>query len=105
MGEQTDIAIVAGTKERPARVGPPKLWDVVFINDDYTPMDFVVDMLMKHFRHNEDTATMIMLDVHQKGRGVAGTYVHDIAETKARMVMHYAQEAGHPLQTVIREHD
>lgn len=84
---------------------PPPLWDVVLLNDDYTPMDFVVFLLVEQFGHNEEQAIQIMLSVHQNGRGVAGTYSRDIAETKAAIAMQLAKNAEFPLHAVIRQRD
>lgn len=76
---------------------PPSKYLVIFINDDFTPMDFVTDMLMKYFGHDETTATQIMLQVHKNGEGVAGIYPLDIAETKRIMVVEEARAEGYPL--------
>jgi ATP-dependent Clp protease adaptor protein ClpS len=73
------------------------LWNVVLINDDYTPMDFVVDILVEYFNHTTEVATFIMFDVHTEGKGIAGTYSRDVAETKAAIVIDRARNAGHPL--------
>lgn len=73
------------------------MWNVVLINDDYTPMDFVVEALIKYFNHTMETATLIMFDVHTNGKGIAGTYTRDVAETKAVIVMDHARSEGHPL--------
>jgi len=80
------------------KVEPPKKFKVVFYNDDYTPMEFVVQVLEQIFHHPEESATAIMLDVHNKGRGVAGVYSKEIAETKAHMVNQTAVQYGHPLK-------
>jgi ATP-dependent Clp protease adaptor protein ClpS len=71
---------------------------VVLFNDDYTTMEFVVLVLMEFFGKTETDATRIMLEVHHKGQGVAGTYVRDIAETKAEMVQAHARSYGYPLK-------
>jgi ATP-dependent Clp protease adaptor protein ClpS len=71
---------------------------VVLYNDDYTTMEFVVLVLMEFFGKTETDATRVMLEVHHKGQGVAGTYVRDIAETKAEMVQAHARAHGHPLK-------
>lgn len=82
------------TKQRLER---PKLFKVLLHNDDYTTREFVVQLLMVIFHHNENDATAIMLHVHHNGIGVAGVYTHEIAETKVAEVMHAAQEAEYPL--------
>jgi ATP-dependent Clp protease adaptor protein ClpS len=75
----------------------PPLFKVVLINDDYTPMEFVVEVLEVFFRMNREQATHVMLTVHTKGKGVCGIYTRDIAETKAAQVNQYARENEHPL--------
>ncbi len=79
----------------------PRHFHVILLNDDFTPMDFVVMILMKFFQKNMEEAMSIMLDVHQKGKGVAGTYTLEIAETKAMEVMDAARRLEHPLQAVV----
>jgi ATP-dependent Clp protease adaptor protein ClpS len=80
------------------KVEPPKKFKVVFYNDDYTPMEFVVLILRQVFHHPEDAATAIMLSVHNNGRGVAGVFSKEIAETKAHMANQTAANYGHPLR-------
>ena len=75
----------------------PPLFKVVLINDDYTPMEFVVEVLEVFFRMNREQATHVMLTVHTQGKGVCGIYTRDIAETKASQVNQYARENDHPL--------
>lgn len=75
----------------------PSLYAVVIFNDDYTPMDFVVAILQDHFKHTLDDAVAIMLAVHHQGKGIAGVYPKDIAETKAQTVNREARQAGFPL--------
>lgn len=79
----------------------PRKWNVVFLNDDFTPMDFVVDVLMVIFNHTQDNAINIMLTVHHKGRAIAGTYSWEIAEAKSDKVMRLAAQNEFPLQVVI----
>ena len=76
----------------------PKLFKVILLNDDYTPMEFVIEVLEKFFGKRQDEATQIMLHVHQKGIGVCGIYTYEIAETKAVQVTNYARKYEHPLQ-------
>jgi ATP-dependent Clp protease adaptor protein ClpS len=78
---------------------------VVLLNDDYTPMDFVVDVLMKFFGMNEEKATQVMLLVHTQGKAVCGVYTRDIAETKAAQVNQYSSECEHPLLCEIERAD
>ena len=75
----------------------PPLYKVVLINDDYTPMEFVVEVLEIFFRMNREQATHVMLTVHTQGKGVCGIFTRDIAETKAAQVNQYAREHEHPL--------
>ena len=82
--------------EKPKLKHPP-LYKVVLINDDYTPMDFVVDVLRAFFDLNAEKATQIMLKVHTEGKGVCGVYSKDIAETKAAQVNDYSKECDQPL--------
>lgn len=79
------------------RLQPPSRYKVVLLNDDYTPMDFVVNVLQLFFNKNVDQATQIMLEVHYKGKGICGVYTKDIAATKVSQVNHYAREHQHPL--------
>ncbi len=83
------------TKKR-EKVEKARRFRVLFHNDDYTTMEFVIRVLMKFFHKSETEATQIMLSVHHKGHGVAGIYPRDIAETKVSMVMDYAREHGMP---------
>lgn len=76
----------------------PRRFAVVFHNDDYTTMEFVVHVLIKFFRKSETEATHIMLNIHHKGFGVVDLFPRDVAETKAAMVMEYAKDNGHPLR-------
>ena len=79
------------------KLKPPPLYRVVLLNDDYTPMEFVVVILRKFFGMNVETATRVMLKVHTEGKGVCGVFAREIAETKAVQVNDYAREAEHPL--------
>ena len=76
----------------------PALYKVILLNDDYTPMEFVVVVLEKFFRKNREEATRIMLQVHQKGMGICGVYTREVAETKVRQVTVFSSENQHPLQ-------
>ena len=76
----------------------PSMYNVLLLNDDYTPMEFVIEVLEKFFGKRQDEATQIMLHVHQKGIGVCGVYTYEIAETKAVQVTNYARKYEHPLQ-------
>ena len=81
----------------------PKRYKVIMLNDDYTPMDFVVDILMKLFHKSYAQAEAIMLDIHQKDRAVCGVYTYEIAETKVVQVSKMARENGFPLKATMEE--
>lgn len=83
----------------------PPLYKVVLLNDDYTPMEFVVEVLQVFFGMDRQKATQIMLHVHTRGKGVCGVYTHDIAETKVMQVNNYSREHQHPLLCVMEETD
>jgi ATP-dependent Clp protease adaptor protein ClpS len=85
-------------REAKPKVKKPDLYKVILLNDDYTPMEFVVVILERFFRKNRLEATRIMLHVHHNGVGVCGIYTRDIAETKVKQVMQCARENQHPLQ-------
>ncbi len=88
---------LAVEESRPKLQKPP-MYKVYLMNDDYTPMDFVVLVLERFFKQSRHKATQIMLQVHTEGRGVCGTYTRDIAETKVAQVNEYARKNEHPLQ-------
>ena len=81
----------------------PSLFQVVLLNDDYTPMDFVVEVLEGFFGLNREQATRVMLAVHYEGKGVAGVYPRDTAETKAQQVVDHAREHEHPLMCRVEQ--
>ncbi|HHN72639.1 MAG TPA: ATP-dependent Clp protease adapter ClpS [Thermopetrobacter sp.] len=87
-------------KTRP-RVEKPRLYKVLLLNDDYTPMDFVVYVLQRFFNKGREEATRIMLTVHYKGVGVCGVYTREVAETKVNQVMELARRHEHPLQCIM----
>lgn len=80
------------------RVEPPKMYQVVLLNDDFTPMEFVVLVLQEYFNKDRETATQIMLKIHLEGRGVCGVFTRDLATTKVEQVLQAARHHGHPLQ-------
>ena len=90
-------------KEKPARTKPPSMWQVVMYNDDYTPMEFVVDVLTRIFGLNMDLATQIMLKVHTEGRGVCGVFPRDVASMKVEQVVDHARKHQHPLRCGMEE--
>lgn len=85
------------TQERPKTKKPP-MYKVLIHNDDYTPMEFVVAVLMQVFRHDEVTSNQVMLHVHRSGIGVAGVYPYEVAETKVAQVLNAAKNHEYPLQ-------
>jgi ATP-dependent Clp protease adaptor protein ClpS len=85
------------------KVTRPKMYRVILINDHYTTMEFVVEVLTTVFHKTMEEATKIMLDVHQKGKGTVGLYVYDIAVTKMAQVEEMANEQGFPLKTIMEE--
>jgi len=91
------------TEEAKPRLKRPPLYRVILLNDDYTPMEFVVQMLEKIFSLDRTTATRIMLEVHTKGKGVCGVYTYEIAETKVAQVTGLAQQHQHPLLCTMEE--
>jgi ATP-dependent Clp protease adaptor protein ClpS len=85
------------------RVKPPRLYRVVLLNDDFTPMDFVVVVLQQFFAKTREEATVIMLKVHREGKGVCGIYPRDLAATKVEQVAAFARQNQHPLACVMEE--
>jgi ATP-dependent Clp protease adaptor protein ClpS len=90
-------------QEAPPRLKRPPLYRVILLNDDYTPMEFVVQVLQKVFGLDRNTATRIMLEVHTKGKGICGVYTYEIAETKVAQVTGLAQQNQHPLLCTMEE--
>ena len=95
--ENKTISTGIATKEK-IEVQKPKLYKVILLNDDYTPMEFVVEMLQSYFSKSQEQATEIMLHIHQKGLGICGLYTYEIAESKATLVLDKARKNQHPLQ-------
>lgn len=93
----------AVVQESDPKVEQPPLYKVILLNDDYTPMDFVVYVLEKFFGMNRDKATEIMLHVHTRGAGVCGMFTREIAETKVTQVNEFSRENQHPLQCIMEE--
>ncbi|MDQ2917716.1 MAG: ATP-dependent Clp protease adapter ClpS [Casimicrobiaceae bacterium] len=85
------------------RVKPPPLYKVVLLNDDYTPMDFVVIVLQTVFGMSREKATQVMLQIHREGMGVCGTYTREVAATKVDQVVDLARKHQHPLQCTMEE--
>ncbi|WP_188410322.1 ATP-dependent Clp protease adapter ClpS [Agaricicola taiwanensis] len=99
-GDGAGTAIV--TKIKP-QVKKPSLYRVLLLNDDYTPMEFVIHVLQRFFNKNQEDATQIMLHVHQNGVGECGVFTYEIAETKVTQVMDFARRQQHPLQCVMEK--
>ena len=92
-------------KTKPSKIKPklPSLYKVVILNDDYTPMEFVVHVVQTVFNKTHDEATRLMLKIHTEGMGVCGMYPLEIAETKMNQVLNFAKEEQHPLQCIIEK--
>ncbi|WP_422036371.1 ATP-dependent Clp protease adapter ClpS [Reyranella sp.] len=101
-GEGDDGRTGALTLTR-TRTKKPSMYKVLMLNDDYTPMEFVVDVLQNIFQKNREEATEVMLHVHQKGVGVCGVYTYEIAETKVTQTVDYARKNQHPLQCTLEK--
>jgi ATP-dependent Clp protease adaptor protein ClpS len=86
-----------------SKLAPPPLYKVLLLNDDFTPMDFVILVLQKFFSLSREQATQIMLKVHMEGRGICGVYPRDIAATKVTQVVAFARDNQHPLACVMEE--
>ena len=99
-GEGSGTAVIAKTKPQVKR---PPLYRVLLLNDDYTPMEFVIHVLERFFNKSRDEATQIMLHVHHNGVGECGTYTYEVAETKVTQVMDFAKKHQHPLQCVMEK--
>lgn len=99
MSDKTDNQYEEGlaVQEAKPKLKRPPLFKVILVNDDYTPMEFVVHILEIFFSKDRETATHIMLEVHTRGKGVCGIYTHEIAETKVSQVNSYSRENQHPL--------
>lgn len=98
-GSETGVAVA----EAEPRTKQPPLFRVVLLNDDYTPMEFVVEILEVFFRMDRPTATRVMLEVHTRGKGVCGVYTYEIAETKVAQVTAYSRQHQHPLMCTLEE--
>ncbi len=96
----TVTGIVTKTK---AKTQKPPMYQVLLLNDDYTPMEFVIYILERFFQKGRDDATRIMLHVHQKGVGICGVYTYEVAESKVTQVMDFARQNGHPLQCTMEK--
>jgi len=98
--ESKDDTILEAKK---AKLKPPPMFKVMLLNDDYTPMEFVVKVLQKFFSLSREKATQVMLKVHREGIGICGVFPQDIAATKVQQVAAYSRKHQHPLQCVMEE--
>ena len=96
----TGVGVATRTR---AKTKQPSLYKVLMLNDDYTPMEFVVLCLQRFFRMNIEDATRVMLHVHQKGVGVCGVFSYEVAETKVSQVVDFARQNQHPLQCTLEK--
>lgn len=87
-------------ERRTQKIKPPQMYQVLMLNDDFTPMEFVVMVIQEYFGKDLESATQIMLKIHLDGKGVCGVYSRDVAATKVDQVLEAARKAGHPLQCV-----
>jgi ATP-dependent Clp protease adaptor protein ClpS len=101
-GPDKEGGVGVATKAKP-KTKKPNLYRVLLLNDDYTPMEFVVEVLQRFFNKSGDDATRIMWHVHKNGMGQCGVYTYEIAETKVTQVMDFAQSNQHPLQCVMEK--
>ncbi len=101
MGNQEQRGAVLEAEK--AKLKPPPLYKVMLLNDDYTPMDFVVVVLQTVFAMSREKATQVMLQVHREGMGVCGTYTREVASTKVEQVVAIARKHQHPLQCTMEE--
>ena len=94
-----------GLKLKPEKVKPklPGIYKVIILNDDFTPMEFVANIIQKVFNKTQDDSTRIMLQIHTEGIGICGTFPFEIAETKMNQVLNLAKESQHPLQCIIEK--
>jgi ATP-dependent Clp protease adaptor protein ClpS len=97
---QDQLGVATKTKTKPKK---PSLFKVLLLNDDYTPMEFVVMVLKRYFNMDLEAATRVMLHVHQKGIGVCGIFPYEVAETKVNQVMDFAKKHQHPLQCTLEK--
>ena len=96
-GQGNDSVVL---ERRPQKTKPPQMYQVVLLNDDYTPMEFVVVVIQEFFGKDLEAATQIMLKIHLDGKGVCGVYSKDVAATKVDQVLDAAAKAGHPLKCI-----
>ena len=98
--EGTNTGVVVKTKPKTKK---PSMYKVLMLNDDYTPMEFVVHVLERFFSKNREEATQIMLHVHRRGVGICGVFTYEVAETKVTQVIDFARQHQHPLQCMLEK--
>lgn len=103
MSQFNDNELVLEKDTEKQALKPPSLYKVVLNNDDYTPMDFVIDVLKVFFNKTDEVAYQLMMQIHQEGKATCGTYSADVAETKVSQVNDCARENGHPLLCTMEE--
>jgi len=101
--DQSSLYDDVAVQEAAPKLKRPPLYKVVLLNDDFTPMDFVIEVLMDFFAMSEEQATQVMLHVHTQGVGICGVFSKDVAETKVEIVNNYARENQHPLMCAMEE--
>jgi len=104
-GDEPNVPGGATVLEAKPKTKKPSMYKVLLLNDDYTPMEFVVDGLERFFNMNAQAATQVMLHVHQQGVGVCGVFTFEVAETKVTQVVDYARKHQHPLQCTLEKDD
>ena len=100
IGGGTGVGVATKTRTKTAK---PALYKVLMLNDDYTPMEFVVLTLQRYFKMTIEEATQVMLHVHQRGVGICGIFTYEVAETKVNQVIDFAREHNHPLQCTMEK--
>jgi len=100
MAQNKDDTILEAQR---SKLKPPPMFKVMLLNDDYTPMEFVVHVLERFFNKSREAATEIMLHVHHKGVGICGVYTYEVAETKVAQVMDFSRQHQHPLQCTMEK--
>jgi len=101
--QYTDLDDNLDVQEAKPKLKRPPLYKVILLNDDYTPMDFVVQVLETFFSMNREKATHVMIQVHTKGRGICGVFTREIAETKVSQVNEYSRKSQHPLMCTMEQ--
>ena len=99
-GDNSDTGLLTKPESKTKK---PSMYKVILLNDDYTPMDFVIHILQRFFKMTTEEATQVMLHVHQKGVGICGVFTYEVAETKVNQVLSFAQQNEHPLQCTLEK--